>query len=397
MSRRRKTNEFFLKEVADLTGEEYEFLEEYITALTKIRVKHKKCGNIYYIRPSEFLNGSRCPFCAGIRKKTNEEFLREHSFLKGTRCQLCFGNKLKTNEEFEEEIKKIVGKEYVFLEKYKNSRTKIKVQHKICGHVYKVRPSSFLRGDRCPKCCGNAKKTDKQFLGEVKKMYPNEEYTFLEEYKNGQKKIGVRHNKCGHIYKVKPVEFLNGVRCPKCYGTPKKTHQRFLEDVKKLVGDEYVFLEPYKTNKTKMKIKHNVCGNTYEVRPDSFFSGRRCPYCKSSKGEKEIAKRLKKRHIKFLTEKTFAGLKDNISLRFDFYLPDFNLVIEYDGRQHFEPVTFGGVSEEKAKENFIKAKKRDCIKNNYCKENGIRLIRISFSEFENIGEILDKELLSLRG
>jgi very-short-patch-repair endonuclease len=177
----------------------------------------------------------------------------------------------------------------------------------------------------------------------------------------------------------------------------RKTNEFFLKEVADLTGEKYEFLEEYITALTKIRVKHKKCGNTYEVRPDSFFSGRRCPYCKSSKGEKEIAKRLKKRHIKFLTEKTFAGLKDNISLRFDFYLPDFNLVIEYDGRQHFEPVTFGGVSEEKAKENFIKAKKRDCIKNNYCKENGIRLIRISFSEFENIGEILDKELLSLRG
>ncbi len=429
MSRNRKTNEEFLKQVFELTGDEYEFLEKYVTALTKIKVKHRKCGKSYSIKPSEFLNGSRCTYCSGLRKKTNEEFLKEvevlvgneytflepyknaktkikvrhnvcgtiyevtpYYFLSGGRCQYCYGNKLKTNDEFTTEIKNLVGNEYKFLEPYKNSQTKIKVEHKKCGYVYKVRPSRFLSGDRCPRCSGNIRKTNKQFIAEANKLYPLKEYTFLEDYKNNRKKIKVRHNKCGHEYKVKPVEFLSGVRCPKCFGTPKKSNKRFLQDVEALVGDEYTFLENYKTNKTKLKVRHNKCGRVYEVRPDSFMNGRRCPYCKSSKGEKLISEYLTKKRIDFISEKTFRGLKDNVSLRFDFYLPSFNLAIEYDGRQHFEPVTFGGINKEKAEENHRLVKKHDCIKNNYCREKGVRLLRIPYMEFESIDKILDKVL-----
>jgi len=65
---------------------------------------------------------------------------------------------------------------------------------------------------------------------------------------------------------------------------------------------------------------------------------------------------------------------------------------EFDGRQHFEPVTFGGVSIERAKENLKSQKKRDKVKDRFCKNNNICLIRISYKEVEKIETILSKKL-----
>lgn len=77
---------------------------------------------------------------------------------------------------------------------------------------------------------------------------------------------------------------------------------------------------------------------------------------------------------------------------FDFYLPDYNILIEYDGEEHFRPVNFGGISDDEALEHLKITQYHDKIKTNYCQENGIPLIRIPFWEKKNIQNILLKEL-----
>lgn len=79
-------------------------------------------------------------------------------------------------------------------------------------------------------------------------------------------------------------------------------------------------------------------------------------------------------------------------LRFDFYLPDYNYCIEFDGKQHFEPVHFGGISLKEAKKDFKIQQIKDKIKDEYCKTNNIGLIRISYLEFKNYKNILFNKL-----
>ena len=75
-------------------------------------------------------------------------------------------------------------------------------------------------------------------------------------------------------------------------------------------------------------------------------------------------------------------------LRFDFYLPDYNLFIEYDGEQHYKPVNYGYNDEEKAQQKFATVQKYDQLKNEYCKENNINLLRIPYWEKQNIEKII---------
>lgn len=79
-------------------------------------------------------------------------------------------------------------------------------------------------------------------------------------------------------------------------------------------------------------------------------------------------------------------------LKFDFYLPYYNCCIEFDGKHHFEPVQFNGITLEEAEENFKIQQIRDEIKNKYCKNNNIKLIRISYLEFKNYKDILFEQL-----
>lgn len=351
---KRKTDEQFKKEVFDLVGEEYTFLDTYINAMTKLRVKHNKCSNIYKVTPSAFLRGNRCPSCFGTPKKTDAQFKKE--------------------------VHDLVGDEYTFLDSYVNTTTKLRVRHNKCGNTFKVMPSNFIRGSRCPYCSGKMKKTDFKFKQEVKNLVGNE-YTFLDTYVNNKTKLRVKHNSCGHTYKVKPNVFLRGYRCPYCSINAQKTDNQFKQEVYDLVGDEYKFLDTYRDAHIKMRIKHNKCGNIYEVAPHHFLEGHRCPYCNSPKGEIIITRILRVLGIRYESQKTFDDLKDAQPLSYDFYIPDQNILIEYQGLQHYQPVDYFGGDNA-----FNKQQIHDKLKSDYAKNNGYNLIAVPYTE-DNFSKI----------
>ena len=106
-----------------------------------------------------------------------------------------------------------------------------------------------------------------------------------------------------------------------------------------------------------------------------------------SNGERLLHELLRKHNIPYEYQKTFDGCHDTKALRFDFYIADKNLAIEYQGEQHYHPVKrFGGA------ESLAAQKRRDKIKREYCAENGIRLLEIPYTQKERMEDILAKEL-----
>jgi hypothetical protein len=207
----------------------------------------------------------------------------------------------------------------------------------------------------------------------------------------------MRHEKCGYEWRAVPTNFLRGSRCPRCAGSMKITSKQFKDKIFELVGDEYTVLGEYKNSYTKVKMKHNVCGHEWKVYPSNFLRGTRCPKCIHSKGEDKIERYLIEKDIKYETQKTFKDLKHFRPLKFDFYLPEYDLLVEYDGKQHYEPVDYGIMSYEQAKKEHTKVLKRDAIKNKYCEKNNIELLRIPYTEFNNIEEKLDECFLKPAG
>lgn len=192
-----KSNKQFTEEIKRDVGDEYTFLEEYIDAKTPILVRHNKCNRTYKVSPNVFLNKKqRCPHCYQKNKK-------------------------KTDKQFKEEVYALVGDEYTFFDNYINARTKLRLRHNKCGHVYSVYPSVFLNTDRrCPLCNGGVKKTNEKFKEEILELVGNE-YTFIDEYVNSYTKIKVKHNSCGSIFEVSPNEFFQGKRCQNCNSKKK--------------------------------------------------------------------------------------------------------------------------------------------------------------------------------
>ena len=190
----------------------------------------------------------------------------------------------KTNEEFIQEVRKLVGDEYTFLEPYRGKAVKIRVRHESCDHTYPVTPNSFLSGgNRCPYCTQNASKRESDFIHDVQEKHGNR-YTVLDKYHNARTPIKVRCNVCGEIWTPFPNKLLEGTGCPICgaeQSTKKRTKRTdsFIVEYKQRVGDKYTFLEPYINKNTKIRVRHNTCETIYLVSPNNFFKGRRCPYC----------------------------------------------------------------------------------------------------------------------
>ena len=347
--------------IYSLVGNEFELLGEFINYKTKIKLKHNKCGTEFSVSPSSFIH-------------------------QGTRCAVC-NNRVKITEDmFKQRLYNKVENEYILVGYYKGYQKKVRLKHS-CGYTWDTLPANFLNHKaRCPKCAGNAKLTNEEFKQKVLD-FKGQEYIFREQYKNSTTPILCEHNTCGYQWKITPGNFFGGKGCPKCSGSMKLTQDDFDEKVKKLFDNEYIFLEPYVNTMTSILCKHS-CGHKWKVRPDNLFQGKRCPLCSNeSKGEKFIREYLENKGISFETQKTFKDCVYINKLRFDFYLNDFDVLIEYDGEQHFKQINYTKDNSIN-KENFENTKKRDKIKNDYCKEKNIKLIRIPYTtkekDIENI-------------
>lgn len=297
---------------------------------------------------------------------------------KGSRCRKCSDKKRKLTYDY---VKKYIESHgYKLISKeYKNANENLEVE---CpkGHIYDVNYSNFKSGKRCPYCNGKHKYTKEEMLS----YFQSEGYEVLSsEYKDTSSRLIVKCNH-GHIYDTTFLNFKRGKRCSKCannkrldYNYVKKYIESFGE---KLLSKNYI------NNRTKLTIQCEK-GHIYHCSFDNFKKGNRCPECKNFKGELKVEEILKEYDIEFKKQYKFKNCKFKRHLPFDFYLPKYNLLIEYDGKQHYEiSEYFGGYN------GFIDTKIRDTIKNIYCKEHRLDLLRISYKDFKNIENILINKL-----
>ena len=154
-----------------------------------------------------------------------------------------------------------------------------------------------------------------------------------------------------------------------------------------------ITVNSFKTTHNKNKIECKIHG-IFLQSLKTHFEGNGCPMCQNSKGEMKIKKYLMDNNIKYEPQKRFKDCRDKKPLPFDFYLPDYNMCIEFDGEQHFKPVRFYNMSWEHAEKAFQRTVNHDNIKNEYCKNNNIKLIRISYINIKNVDIILNNLLMN---
>ena len=192
---------------------------------------------------------------------------------------------------------------------------------------------------------------------------------------------------------------IHNHKCPLCALKENGEKRRVSEeDIKEELNKRNLDLEKIERKDNTTWIYYRCRKHTQKVRKiqlSNFLNGGGCPLCKESHGERAIRVFLEGHNIKYETQKEIKGCKDIHNLRFDFYLSQYNLCIEFQGKQHYNPSFFISIKkdEEKGLQDFKKLQKRDEIKRQFCKENGIKLLEITYKEEKKIDEILSKYLL----
>ena len=346
----------------------YEFVREYIESFgytllskdyngskSKVEVQCDKCHPPYLVAFNAFRQGARCRKCSTNARKTSMDVIGNYV------SEQCTG--------------------YMLLsDKYEGRSKKLRFQ---CpkGHVFMMSWSHLKRGQRCPSCRPNIQRS----FDEVKEYMRSFGYSLLSQhYSHCFQKLDIvcPH---GHKFKMDFSHFTSGNRCAECAGVKKKTVSQ-VSSYMNTFGYKLVSKE-YKNAYTKLTVRCPV-GHMYDVTWTNFHTGKRCPRCTESKGEEKVRKCLESHSIQFVQEHSFPACRNIEPLRFDFAIYDKHqkliLLVEYDGEYHYLPI--------EGQRHLKHQQKLDSIKNTYCSTNSIPLLRIPYTQFDNIEAMLSAEL-----
>lgn len=299
-------------------------------------------------------------------------------------------NKKFTNEEFIKKSKLVHGDRYDYsITNYINKRSKVKIICKEHGVFEQISYCHYYFKQGCPKCKVNKQLTTEEFIEKAKNIHKDKYDYSLVKYINSYTKVDIICNIHG-IFKIRPSDHIKKKSgCSICnLGYLKNnniTEEEYILKAKNIHGDKYDYSKTkYKNSRNKIVITCKIHGDFIQ-KAESHLRGRGCPNCIKSSGESKTELFFIKNNYIYEKQKIFENCKNILPLPFDFYLPKYNICIEYDGIQHFEPVEYFG-----GNDSFNDTKKRDNIKNEYCEKNNIRLIRIKYND--NVEEKLNQEL-----
>jgi len=232
------------------------------------------------------------------------------------------------------------------------------------------------------------KLTAEEFVVKANEIHNNKYDYSSVEYLTNKIKVTIVCPDHGE-FEQPPHGHLKGYGCIKCGRVDmadkiKITVDDFIDRSNKIHNNKFDYsLASFNGVMEKVEIicpEHGI----FKQAVNGHLSGRGCRKCNQSKGEREIYKLLKEKGVHFLTEHKFDDCRNINPLPFDFYLPDHNVCIEFDGKQHF--ISNSYFKHEKFEDRLI----RDKIKNEYCHNNNIRLIRISYKETSKIENIISE-------
>lgn len=328
---------------------------EYLNIKSKINIM---CSNEHMYETSfkNFKDGRRCPKCRKIPFNKVKELFENNGF-----------TLLITEEQ------------------YSNTSTPIEVQ---CsnGHISKKRYDGLLEGKGCRDCGNESRRVKVEevvgFIKEIGYIWENG------EYKNSTSNLEIVCNK-GHHFKSTLSNLKGGARCKECH---HNSLRKDYEEVKGIISNRgYKLISTTYSNLRDKLLVECPKGHKYKVNLSSFKWGESdCSVCNAnsiSKGEAKISTVLENANVEYERQYTFEGCKDKRKLPFDFYIPSLNLAIEFDGEQHYKP---------KFNDNgygFATTEYHDNIKDDYCKDNNIDLLRIPYWEYKNIEDVLTQHLI----
>lgn len=316
--------------------------------------KHSENG-IQTINLCDLLRGRGCSHCG--RKRTVKAKMKSDLYYK----ELC--NKLNFT--------------YVDRELH-NQNTHIKFicnKHKDKGVQIKS-SSNIEKRHGCIYCSGKNQKSHKTFVAQISDILPNIE--ILSPYTNQKQKVSCQCKIHQIRFSCLPANLLQGQnpcnRCRKIVKTSKDYEEKLYE-----YHPELELVSTYVNSYTKVEVHCKVHNTFYEALPNQIIHRKTCCYANERKNnEAQIYQIIKNWGFSVQRQKTFVGCKDKFYLPFDFYLSEENVCIEYDGEQHYMPISFGEKDKAIVQANFERTKRHDQMKDKFCKDNNILLIRIPY-------------------
>ena len=373
------THEEFMLRFENCNNEYVSVIGKYQGSDLPIKCKCSICGEEFESTPYRILHGAKHIKCA--RKLASEK----------RKCNYS---------DLIERIHKI-NPDIELLGEYVNFHTKMKFKC-ICGEICEATPDHLVNGGLCYECgrkraSNNYKRTQEEFEKEVGSKNGN--IKIIGKYKSIKDKIDTKCLVCG--YEWRPIaeqlvkEVPNG--CPKCSGRII-TNQEFVNQLKHL-HPNLIPLEKYVKSDKKIKFHCLDCDADVYIAPSKLKSGQGCPHCQRSHGEIKVEKCLINSKLDYVPQYRIDNPQNQSSNFYYDYaiLNNKNIIalIEYDGIGHFEPVDFAGKGEEWALQNLEKTKFRDGIKNQYCKDNNIPLLRIPYWEYNNIDKLVNEFIIKI--
>lgn len=281
-------------------------------------------------------------------------------------------------EEFIFKSKRIHGERYDYsLVKYVGAATNVEI---ICSEHGRFiqKPNKHLSGQGCPLCSKNKILSQDEFISQCTELHDGFYDYSKVYYKSRESKVVIICPIHGEFTQLARNHLSKKSGCKACSKKIKHTTDSFITKARSIHGTRYDYsLVDYQKKSVHVKIICPVHG-IFEQTPNNHFNSKiGCNQCKldstESRASRDITKMLEP-YVVF-KEFRFDDCKNHYPLPFDFYVPEFNLLIEYDGIHHFKPIEFWG-----GDEGFCRCVTNDAIKNNYCKDKNINLLRIKYTE-----------------
>lgn len=290
-----------------------------------------------------------------------------------------------TNEQWITRYKKIYGNTYDYSKfdidnKISNKCVIICKQH---GEFLKDPRKHLIQG--CPICSKLNKKTNKlttqEFIDKAISIHGNTYDYSITNYINSHDLLSIICKQHGEFH-ITAYSHLNGRGCQKCGELKRLSYiqnnknvykQQFIDKANKIHNSKYDYSKVnYIDFHTKVEIICPIHGAFYQTPHNHISSKSGCPICKNSHLENEVACLLTGNNIEYYQQYKFVWLRYKSQLVLDFYLPYYNVAIECQGAQHFEPYEyFDGIN------GYNVIHERDIQKLKLCKEHGINILYYS--------------------
>jgi hypothetical protein len=215
----------------------------------------------------------------------------------------------------------------------------------------------------------------------------------LVDYKNSSTPVTLICKKHGP-FSITPNKHLCGTGCPICTKEClaekfRLTQEEFEERGNKRHHGKYDYSKSHYINcDIPVEIICPKHGSFWQTPDRHLYQGSGCPICSTSKGEVIIDSWLKDNGIKFETQKTFDGLVYSKKLRFDFYIPEINLIIEYNGVQHYKYTPYI----HECLSDYIEQIDKDNLKKLYLVSHNINYLEISYKDYKDITNLLENKI-----